>query len=49
MSRLSMKGVLIGAIVDVVTSFLLGVPLAGKLPSKRQSAGIRTSPRAHCQ
>jgi len=28
MSKLSMKGVLIGAIVDVITSLLLGVPLA---------------------
>ena len=28
MRKLSMKGVLIGAIVDVITSFLLGVPLA---------------------
>ena len=28
MSKLSVRGVLIGAIVDVITSFLLGVPLA---------------------
>jgi gas vesicle protein len=26
-SKMSMKGVLIGAIVDAITSFLLGVPL----------------------
>ena len=28
MSKISMKGVLIGAVVDVITSVLLGVPLA---------------------
>jgi hypothetical protein len=34
MGKISMKGVLIGAIVDVTTSFLLGVPLAVYAMSK---------------